>query len=151
MTMTSQPNHILSNEKPQDVPETQSLSNADLSLHAPERMERAGLMDPTTRQPTFTITREAVRMSSLLSSKPLLTVTRTNTGTALGTIRFHHVTTKTIQLNINGRETILTSSHGNQHWKFESVSLPDNRKTYWTWQRDGSLPRSVILSNSNNS
>jgi hypothetical protein len=150
MTMTSQPNHILSNEKPQDLTETQCHANAGLSLYAPVRMERSGLVDATTREPMFTITREAIHKPSLLSTKPLLTVMRNSTETALGTIRFRYLTTRNIQLNIDGRETVLVSSHVYKHWKFESVSLSDNRVTHWFWKRDESLPHSVILSNSKN-
>jgi hypothetical protein len=151
MIMTSQPDRVLSREEPQDLPETKSLADTGIPLYPPMRMKRAGLLDPTTRSPVFTITREAVHMPSLFSSKPLLTVMRNNTETALGTIRFHHMTTRSIQLNINNRETVLTCSHRLKHWSFESLSLPDYLTKSWFWRRDTSLPRSVILVNSKNS
>jgi hypothetical protein len=150
MIMTSQPNRVPSKEEPRDLPETQSLADAGIPLYPPMRMERAGLLDPTTRSPVFTITRKAVHMPSLLSSEPLLIVMRNNTETALVTIRFHHMTSRSIQLDTNSRETVLTCSHRHKHWTFESVSLPDCITTSWFWQRDWSLPCSVILFNSKN-
>jgi hypothetical protein len=117
----------------------------------PIRLGKESILELNTNTPILAITREAVHMPSFLSSKPLLTLTRSdNTNARLATIRFHNMTTSDIELSINGRETILSSSRLHKRWSFQPTIPVTKAKTKkssstWYWKRDTLLSRSVIL------
>jgi hypothetical protein len=129
------------------------LSEVDVRAHtvpvpcAPVLLDKDGVLDRKTRSPIFTFTKQSVHMPSFLSSKPLLTLTRSNTKTPLGTIHFRRLTTSGIRLNIHGRDMVLTNSYLHRHWKFEPTLTSDRKgkRSSWYWKRDGLLPRCVIL------
>lgn len=85
-------------------------------------------------------------MPSFLSSKPLLTITRCDTNARLGTIRFH-MTSSDIELNVNGRDLVLSSSRLHNRWMFQPTSLPTSteKSQPWYWRREKLRSRSVIL------
>jgi hypothetical protein len=132
-----------------DLPDSRSHARPYPSPCAPVLLDISGVLDYQTHSPILTITRTAVHIPSFLSSKPLLTVTRNNTQSLLGTIRFHKLSTSDVQIKINGREMVLTSSRVHKHWTFKPTSLFDlnKKQTQWYWKCDKALKNSIILVN----
>lgn len=114
---------------------------------APIRLAKNDVLDLQTNQPILAISKEAVHMPSFLSSKPLLTLTRCATNSQLGTIRFHNVTTSDIELQINGRSTVLSSGLLHHRWSFQPTTVAPASKggSQWFWQRCKYVKGSLVL------
>ncbi|KAM0694429.1 hypothetical protein Q7P36_004784 [Cladosporium allicinum] len=142
-----QPDPLPPHSNPQDLSPTQSRAFAGPMPCTPIRLGKEDVFERNTNMLILSISRKSVHMPSFLSSKPLLTVTRCNTNTLLGTILFHHMSTSDIDLSINGRETRLSPSRLHKRWAFQPTSVTDtkNRPSEWYWKRDKLLSRSVIL------
>ena len=132
---TVAPDPLPPHSNPQALTQTQSIAFEDSEPIKPVRIGKEDIYDSQTGFALFVITREAAHMPSFLSSKPPVTVMRIN-GTTMGTIRFHSVTTSSIDLSVNGRNTRISHS-GMLHsrWGFQSTSCP-NAEERWSWTSD---------------
>ncbi|KJX95022.1 hypothetical protein TI39_contig4141g00010 [Zymoseptoria brevis] len=113
------------------------------------RISKDKICDADNGKPLFTIARQAGNVPSFLSSKPLLSVTRILDGASTGTIRFHSVTTKAIDVSTNGSSTEIAHSGFLHHrWGFKSTT--SNRgDEMWYWKKD-KIGRGAILENAKN-
>ncbi|KAM0720645.1 hypothetical protein Q7P37_004782 [Cladosporium fusiforme] len=145
-----QPDPLPPHSNPAQLSPTQSRAFQGPMPTAPVRLAKHDVLNAQTGQPILAISKEAVHMPSFLSSKPLLTVRRCDTNAQLGTIRFHNMTTSDIELQINGRASVLSSS-GLLHtrWMFHPTSTTGTAAKSgghaWYWQRDKSVKRCVVL------
>ena len=97
----------------------------------------------------FRIIREAAHLPRKLSSKPLLTVTRTSDGQSIGSVKFHTFHSHTIELTLHpsGRKTEMSHS-GFVHNRWGWTTLASNNdweRWYWKLPHGESGAATVVL------
>ncbi|EME41810.1 hypothetical protein DOTSEDRAFT_74018 [Dothistroma septosporum NZE10] len=129
------PDPLLPHSNAQALTQTQNIAFQESAARAPVRVGKEDVYDSQTGFALFVITREAAHVPSFLSSKPLITVMRVN-GTTMGTVRFHSITTSSIDLICDGHPTRISHS-GLLHngWGFQPASCP-GEKERWRWTSD---------------
>ncbi|KAK4493713.1 hypothetical protein PRZ48_014898 [Zasmidium cellare] len=134
-TTIIEPDPLPPHSNPQALTQSQSEAFSTSSPIPPVRIGKEEVWNPQTGFAVFVITREAAHIPNFMSSKPLLTVTRTN-GVPMGTVRFHSLTSNSIDLTVNGRGTSISHS-GLIHnrWGFQSTTRP-NLDERWYWKKD---------------
>ena len=131
-----EPDPLPPHSNPQALTQSQSQAFAASQPRPAVRLDKDEVWSSVTGLAEFRIVREAGRMPSLLSTKPLLTVLKTSTGLSIGQIRFHTITSNQIELTVNGRDTAIShSGFWHNRWSFESTTCPNNNETLY-WKRD---------------
>jgi len=89
--------------------------------------------DINSRNAIITITRNPVHMPEPFSSKPLLTLTKSDTGHPVGSIRFHFLTSSTVDLELSGIGSSRMCHDGrfSKRWKFSSFFGNEETFMYW--------------------
>ncbi|CAK3918374.1 Hypothetical predicted protein [Lecanosticta acicola] len=138
-TSTIEPDPLPPHSNPQSLTLSQSAAFTNSAPIPPLRLGHEEISNAQTGHADYTLTRSSPpgllpSFSFLLSTKPLLTVHRTRTGIPMGQIRFHTLTSSTIDLTLHGKQTSLSHSVISNKWSFESISAPER----WYWKKDRS-------------
>ncbi|KAK5169428.1 uncharacterized protein LTR77_005404 [Saxophila tyrrhenica] len=139
-----EPDPLPPHSNPQTLTQSQSEAFADSQPISAVHIGKDDVRNHSTGLADFRITREAAKMPSFLSTKPLITVTKISTSKTIGTIRFHTLTSNRIDLNVNGHETSI-SHQGVFHnrWGFQATSTP-NVDERWYWKKDRSTGGAML-------
>ncbi|KAK3705349.1 hypothetical protein LTR37_013322 [Vermiconidia calcicola] len=136
-SMTSiEPDPLPPHSNPQALTQTQSHAFAESQPIPAVRIGKDEVWNSVTGIADFSIAREAARMPSFLSTKPLLTVIKTETALSIGNVRFHTRTSNNIDLTVNGQETSISHS-GFMHnrWGFQPTTCRATAEK-WYWRKD---------------
>jgi hypothetical protein len=93
-------------QAPQPLVKTQEQADPDHVLCAPVRLDRFGVLDGKTQLPVFTMTIESVRGKRFLLGSHLISVTRSDSNVANGSIHLRPSISAICPLTINGHYTI---------------------------------------------
>lgn len=135
-TSSIQPDPLPPHSNPQALTQMQSNAYQNSSPIPPVRLGRDAILDAQTGYVMFVMNREAAHMPSFLSSKPILSCTRSSNGTLMGQVRFHTLTSSSIDLTVNGRGTSIShSGFIHNRWGFQSTTCV-NKEEIWYWKKD---------------
>lgn len=100
------------------------------ALPPPLKLTKYAVHDLGTDNALLTITRNAVHMPSHFSSKPLLSVLRSDTGHAVGSIRFHHLSTSAVDLELVGvgSSRLVRDGHFSKRWRFAALGAGEGEE-----------------------
>jgi hypothetical protein len=141
-----EPDPLPPHSNPQALTATQSAAFADSKPVPPLRIDKNEVYCSESGLTQYAVNREAAHLPNFLSTKPRLTVTCAADGTVVGRVKFHALSSSSIDLTINGRSTSLAQSYSlmhHQRWGFQTTSLP-NRDETWYWKKDKSTKGAML-------
>ncbi|KAF2724566.1 hypothetical protein K431DRAFT_281994 [Polychaeton citri CBS 116435] len=112
------PDPLPPHSNPQKLSPTQSAAFEGPAPIPSMKLGRDSISDANGSAAIFTIVRDAVHVPSFLSTKPLLTITRTATLTPVGTIRFHTMDNSTCDISLTGGSQTRLKEDGWIHFRW---------------------------------
>jgi hypothetical protein len=144
-----EPDPLPPHSNPQALTASQSQAFEDSSPLAPVRIGREDVYCTKTGLARYAISRIAAHnVPSFLSTKPILTVTKTSTGIQAGQIKFHTITTSSIEMTLNGKQTTISHKnpllHSSRRWGFTPTSAKSSKGEGWYWKKDRSTAGALL-------
>lgn len=133
---TIEPDPLPAHSNPQVLTLSQTHAFQDSERIPPLRIGKDAIQNLESGLMVLRIEREAAHMLSIISTKPIVRVRSATSGSLLGSIRFHAITSNDIDLSLHGRSTALSHS-GLVHsrWEFRPTTRPEGEGK-WHWKKD---------------